>query len=107
MMADFREKNLSHCELEQRFAESLVVEFLPEGTNFDGETTFFGEMYPDALGLNYVSRVGFNSDETMAVVYVLTTRGLDFLPWSKGEYIFLTLTPQGWYVTEKIVAHIT
>lgn len=74
------------------------------GRNFEQGWKDFYKIYPSAQGIITLSRVGFNSELTQALVYLGATGDAES---GSGTYIFLTKTNGAWTVQHQLGAWIT
>jgi hypothetical protein len=94
-LSDFKDKNLAQYAVENKFSVNVPCTLISKGTEnglfhfpsdnrIDSEAVKkiqdgwqqFRQDHPDARGIITISRVGFNSDKSLAVVYVATRAGM-------------------------------
>jgi hypothetical protein len=97
----FREVNRNPHALSTALVGRLQVQLLTDAKqtalwNGGGRVRGFSSVYPQAVGLITLSRVGFSSDETIAIVeYGLTQGGFN----GGGRVYVLKLVDGSWQVT--------
>ncbi len=104
LVDDFKNKNVKTYKLENKFSiPQTVVLISDEELNkiFQNETGWdvFNKIYPNSSGIIQISRVGFNSNQTQAIVYYGYQRGL---LWGEGYLIYLTKDEGKWMVREQV-----
>lgn len=118
--SDLKAKNKAHYALEDKFSVKLpciLINSEEESKVFQSTTISpadkdyvekvqsswhqFYEEYPGAQGILTISRVGFNSDKTLAVVYIANNASLMI---ASGKLFFLARKNGSWEVqTEKMI----
>lgn len=104
LVDDFKNKNAKAYELENKFSIPQTVILISDGElneifqNNKGWGAFY-EKYPNSSGVISISRAGFNSNQTQAILYYGYQREmLD----GEGYLIFLTKDEGKWIVKEKV-----
>jgi hypothetical protein len=112
--ADLKTKNKAHYALENKFSSKLpcilinskdeikvfyAVPISPADKDFAEKTRSswqrFYEEYPGAQGILTISRVGFNSDKSLAVVYIANKACLML---ASGKLFFLAKKNGSWEI---------
>ncbi len=104
LVDDFKNKNAKAYKLENKFSiPQTVILISREELNkiFHNEKGWdaFYEKYPNSSGYIQISRVGFNSNQTQAILY------FDYhydMVWGEGYLIFLTKGEGKWIVKEQV-----
>ncbi len=92
LVDDYKNKNAKAYRLENKFSIPQTVILISEeelNEIFQNETGWdtFNERYPNSSGIIQISRAGFNTDQTQAILYFSYQRGM---VWGEGYLIFLT-----------------
>lgn len=98
---DFKNKNAKAYKLETKFSIPQTVILISKEELNENSTGWdaFHEKYPNSSGVIQISRVGFNSNQTQAILY------FDYqyaMLWGEGYLIFLTKDEGKWIVKEQI-----
>ena len=104
MLDDYKNKNANVYILENKFSTPQTVILISREEhnkifNIEKGWETFYEKYPNSSGVISISRVGFNSDQTQAILYF--SYQADWL-WGKGCRIFLTKDEGKWIVKEQV-----
>ncbi len=104
LVDEFKNKNAKAYKLENKFSIPQTVILISDGElneifqNNKGWGPFY-EKYPNSSGVISISRAGFNSNQTQAILYFGYQReSLD----GQGYLIFLTKDEGKWIVKEKV-----
>ncbi len=104
LFIDHKNKNAKTYKLENKFSIPQTVILISEEElneifqNAEGWDVFY-EKYPNSTGVIQISRVGFNSNQTQAILYFGYHReSLD----GQGYLIFLTKDEGNWIVREQV-----
>ena len=104
LVNDFKNKNAKAYNLENKFSIPQTVILISEEElneifqNAKGWDAFY-EKYPNSSGVIQISRVGFNSNQTQAILYF----GYQREPlWGEGYLIFLTKDEGKWIFKEQV-----
>jgi hypothetical protein len=109
LVDDYKNKNAKVYKLENKFSiPHTVILISSKELNkiFQNETGWdaFYEKYPDSPGTIQISRVGFNRNQTQAILYFGYQRG----PlWGEGYRIFLTKDEGKWMVKEEVLMWVS
>jgi hypothetical protein len=109
LVDDYKNKNAKVYKLENKFLiPHTVILISSKELNeiFQNETGWnaFYEKYPNSPGTIQISRVGFNSNQTQAILYFGYQRG--FLS-GEGFRIFLTKDEGKWKVEEEVLMWVS
>ena len=109
LVDDYKNKNAKVYKLENKFSIPQTVILISRkelNEIFQNETGWdaFYEKYPDSPGIFSISRVGFNSDQTQAILYFGYQRGF---VWGEGYRIFLTKDEGKWMVKEEVLIWVS
>lgn len=109
LVDDYKNKNAKVYKLENKFSIPHTVILISRKElneifqNEKGWDAFY-EKYPDSPGTIQISRVGFNSNQTQAILYFGYQRG----PlWGEGYRIFLTKDEGEWVVKEEVLMWVS
>jgi hypothetical protein len=116
-LIDFQDKNRETYSLKDHLPKNLSVTFMTQ-TELqeiagDDSGRIFHERYPNASGYIWVSRIGFNSSFTQALViksgaYTFTSNSGLFYHWSGGgSYILLKKAGSRWRVIGELAAWVS
>jgi len=109
LVDDYKNKNAKIYKLENKFSIPQTVILISRGElnkmfqNEKGWDLFY-EKYPNSPGIFSISRVGFNSDQTQAILYFGYQRGF---VWGEGYRIFLTKDEGKWVVKEEVLMWVS
>ncbi len=103
LIDDYKNMNVMAYKLENKFSIPQTVILISRGELnkiFQNETGWdaFYERYPNSSGIISISRVGFNSNKTQAILGFGYQAGW---VWGKGYRIFLTKEEGKWIVKEQ------
>ncbi len=101
---DYKNKNARAYKLENKFSIPQTVILISEeelNQIFQSEKGWdaFNERYPDSSGIIQISRAGFNTNQTQAILYYSYQRGA---VWGEGYLFFLTRDEGEWRVKEQV-----
>ncbi len=103
LVDDFKNKNAKAYKLENKFSIPQTVILISSDElnkifqNEKGWDSFY-EKYPNSSGVISISRVGFNRNQTQAILGFSYQAGM---LWGKGYRIFLTKDEGKWMVKEQ------
>jgi len=103
LVGDYKNKNARTYKLANKFSIPQTVILISEeelNEIFQNKKGWdeFNEKYSNSSGIIQISRVGFNSNQTQAILYYSYQRGL---VWGEGYLIFLTKYEGKWMVKEE------
>jgi len=109
LVEDYKNKNAMPYKLENKFSIPQTVILISRGelnklfNNEKGWDAFY-EKYPKSSGIIYISRVGFNRNQTQAILSFGYQAG-----WVWGKYyrIFLTKEEGKWIVKEEVLMMVS
>jgi len=102
LVGDFKNKNAKAYKLDNKFLipQTVIIISEKELNELNAKDwSAFHEKYPNSSGVIQISRVGFNSNQTQAILYF--DYHYDML-WGEGYLIFLTKDEGKWIVKEQV-----